>query len=148
VAAAAVGANREPCIRAFSAACREQLSPSLKATYNYLFPIFVSPEIQAMNTDASRDKLITDVKTLMADADDIVKAMASATGEKATELGEKLRIKLRSAKEKMGDVQEVVADRAKAAARATDDFVHDNPWKAIGIAAGVGFLLGLLVNRK
>ena len=48
----------------------------------------------------------------------------------------------------MGDVQEVVADRAKAAARATDDFVHDNPWKAIGIAAGVGFLLGLLVNRK
>ena len=97
---------------------------------------------------ANRDKLLADVKTLMADADDIVKAMASATGEKATELGEKLRIKLRSAKEKMGDVQEVVADRAKAAARATDDFVHDNPWKAIGIAAGVGFLLGLLVNRK
>ena len=68
--------------------------------------------------------------------------------EKATELGEKLRVKLRSAREKMGDVQEIVADRAKAAARATDDFVHDNPWKAIGIAAGVGFLLGLLVNRK
>ena len=60
----------------------------------------------------------------------------------------RLRVKLRNAKEKMGDVQEVVADRAKAAARATDDFVHDNPWKAVGIAAGVGFLIGLLVNRK
>lgn len=101
-----------------------------------------------MTTDANRDKLITDVKTLMADADDIVKAMASATGEKATELGEKLRVKLRSAKEKMGDVQEVLAERAKAAARATDDFVHDNPWKSVGIAAAAGFLIGLLVNRK
>lgn len=101
-----------------------------------------------MTTDANRDKLITDVKTLMADADDIVKAMASATGEKASELGEKLRVKLRSAKEKMGDVQEVLAERAKAAARATDDFVHDNPWKSVGIAAAAGFLIGLLVNRK
>lgn len=101
-----------------------------------------------MTTDANRDKLITDVKTLMADADDIVKAMASATGEKATELGEKLRVKLRSAKEKMADVQEVLAERAKAAARATDDFVHDNPWKSVGIGAAVGFLIGLLVNRK
>lgn len=101
-----------------------------------------------MDTDASRDKLITDVKALMSDADDIVKAMASATGDKAVELGEKLRVKLRTAREKMGDVQDVVADRAKAAARATDDFVHDNPWKAVGIAAGVGFLIGLLVNRR
>ena len=101
-----------------------------------------------MTTDVSRDKLITDVKTLMSDADEIVKAMASATGEKAAELGDKLRVKLRSAKEKMGDVQEAVADKAKAAARATDDFVHDNPWKAVGIAAGAGFLIGLLVNRR
>ena len=101
-----------------------------------------------MNTEATRQKLLTDVKTLMSDADEIVKAMASATGEKATELGDKLRVKLRSAKEKMGDVQEVVADKAKAAARATDDFVHDNPWQAVGIAAAIGFLLGLLINRK
>ena len=101
-----------------------------------------------MTTDVSRDKLITDVKTLMSDADEIVKAMASATGEKASELGDKLRVKLRSAKEKMGDVQEAMADKAKAAARATDDFVHDNPWKAVGIAAGAGFLIGLLVNRR
>lgn len=101
-----------------------------------------------METDANRDKLISDVKTLVADADDLVKAMASATGEKAAEMGERLRVKLRSAKEKLGDVQEVVADRAKAAARATDDFVHDNPWKSVGIAAAAGFLIGLLVNRR
>lgn len=98
-------------------------------------------------TDASRDKLISDVKVLMADADDIVKAMASATGEKAVELADRLRINMRSAKDKMADVQVVVADKAKVAVRATDDYVHDNPWQAVGIAVGVGFVLGLLINR-
>jgi ElaB/YqjD/DUF883 family membrane-anchored ribosome-binding protein len=39
-------------------------------------------------------------------------------------------------------------DRAKAAARVTDDYVHDNPWRAIGAAAAAGFLIGLLVNRR
>ena len=39
-------------------------------------------------------------------------------------------------------------DRAKDAARATDDYVHDNPWQAIGVAAVVGFVAGLLMNRR
>ena len=99
-------------------------------------------------TDVTRDKLISDVKVLMADADDIVKAMASATGEKAVELADKLRINLRHAKEKMADMQVVVADKAKVAVRVTDDYVHDNPWQAVGIAAGVGLLLGLLIGRR
>ena len=98
--------------------------------------------------DASRDKLISDVKVLMADADDIVKAMASATGEKAVELADKLRINMRSAKEKLADIQVVVADKAKIAARVPDEYVHDNPWQAVGIAAGLGFVIGLLINRR
>ena len=99
-------------------------------------------------TDASRDKLISDVKVLMADADDIVKAMASATGEKAVELADKLRVNMRVAKEKMADVQVAVADKAKVAVRVTDDYVHDNPWQAVGIAASIGFVIGLLINRR
>ena len=99
-------------------------------------------------TDAARDRLISDVKVLMADADEIVKAMASATGEKAVELADKLRINMRNAKDKMADVQVVVADKAKVAARVTDDYVHDNPWQAVGIAAAVGLLLGLLIGRR
>ena len=99
-------------------------------------------------TDANRDKLLADVKILMADADDIVKAMASTTGEKAAELAEKLRGKLRAAKDKMGDAQVIIADKTKAAARATDDYVHDNPWQAVGVAAGIGFLLGLVISRR
>lgn len=99
-------------------------------------------------TDAARDRLISDVKVLMADADEIVKAMASATGEKAVELADRLRVNMRNAKDKMADVQVVVADKAKVAVRVTDDYVHDNPWQAVGIAAGVGLLLGLLIGRR
>lgn len=99
-------------------------------------------------TDAARDRLISDARVLMADADEIVKAMASATGEKAVELADKLRINMRNAKDKLADVQVAVADKAKVAARVTDDYVHDNPWQAVGIAAGVGLLLGLLIGRR
>lgn len=99
-------------------------------------------------TDTARDRLISDVKVLMADADEIVKAMASATGEKAVELADKLRINMRNAKDKMADAQIAVADKAKVAARVTDDYVHDNPWQAVGIAVGVGLLLGLLIGRR
>lgn len=101
-----------------------------------------------MTSEAERNELITDAKSLMNDADEIVKSMATASGEKLADLGEKLRIKLRGAKEKMADAQYMVADKAKAAARATDDYVHDNPWQSIGIAAGLAFVLGLLVNRR
>jgi len=101
-----------------------------------------------MTSESQRNDLITDAKTLMADADEIVKSMAGASGEKLADLGEKLRAKLRVAKEKIADAQYAVADKAKAAARATDDYVHDNPWQAVGAAAAVGFVLGLLVNRR
>jgi ElaB/YqjD/DUF883 family membrane-anchored ribosome-binding protein len=101
-----------------------------------------------MISEATRDRLMSDVKSLMSDADEIVKSMATATGEKAAELGEKLRVNLRNAREKMGDMQVAVTDQAKAAARATDDFVHERPWTAVGIGVGVGILLGLLINRR
>ena len=108
-----------------------------------------SPFIESpIMTDAARDRLISDVKVLMSDADEIVKAMASATGEKAVELADKLRINMRNAKDKMADMQVIVTDKAKVAARVTDDYVHDNPWQAVGIAAGVGLLLGLLIGRR
>lgn len=107
------------------------------------------PSIESpIMTDVARDRLIADVKVLMADADEIVKAMASATGEKAVELADRLRVNMRNAKDKMADVQVVVADKAKVAARVTDDYVHDNPWQAVGIAVGVGLLLGLLIGRR
>jgi ElaB/YqjD/DUF883 family membrane-anchored ribosome-binding protein len=53
-----------------------------------------------------------------------------------------------AAKLKLQDLQDDAVDRAKAAVRVTDDYVRDNPWQAIGAAAAVGFLVGVLVSRR
>jgi ElaB/YqjD/DUF883 family membrane-anchored ribosome-binding protein len=101
-----------------------------------------------MDNSVSKEKLISDVKVVLADAEDLLKAAASSTGEKAAELRERAAVALKRAKERVQDIQDVVVEKSKVVARATDDYVHDHPWKAVGIAAGVGFLIGLLVNRK
>lgn len=97
---------------------------------------------------AGKEKLITDVKVVLNDAEDLLKQAAATTGDRATELREKAMASLKRAKEGMYDLQDSVLERSKAAARATDDFVHESPWRAIGIAAAVGFLAGLLVNSR
>ena len=91
---------------------------------------------------------MSDIRNVLADAEDLLKQAASATGERASELRETAMGRLRQAKEKAADVQVVVVEKGKKAVRATDDYVHERPWTAIGIAAGVGVLVGLLINRK
>jgi ElaB/YqjD/DUF883 family membrane-anchored ribosome-binding protein len=91
-------------------------------------------------TARKQEKLMSDVKTVLSDAEELLKQAASTTGEKAAELRERGMGLLKQAKEKAQDLQD--------AARATDDYVHDHPWKAVGVAAGVGLLIGLLLNRK
>ena len=54
----------------------------------------------------------------------------------------------RSAKLRIADAEAALVDKTKAAARATDDYVNDNPWQAVGIAAGIGFLLGVIIGRR
>ena len=97
---------------------------------------------------AGKEKLISDVKVVLNDAEDLLKQAASSTGDRAVELRERALTSLKRAREKLLDVQDSMLERSKAAARATDDFVHDNPWRAIGVAAAVGFLAGLLGNSR
>ncbi len=96
----------------------------------------------------SRDKLITDFKTVVADAEDLLKATASAAGEQATVARSRVRESLAEAKVKLAAAEEVALVRAKVAAKATDEFVHDHPWKAIGLAASLGLIFGLLIARR
>jgi ElaB/YqjD/DUF883 family membrane-anchored ribosome-binding protein len=55
---------------------------------------------------------------------------------------------LRAARVKVAEAQEIVTDRAKAAAQATDDYVHAHPWKAVGFAAAIGVIVGMLIARR
>jgi len=98
--------------------------------------------------DAVKETLIDNVKTSLNDAEDLLREAASTTGDKAAELRERALATLKRTRETLYDVQDAVLERSRKAARATDDYVHDNPWQAIGIAGGVGVLIGLLISRR
>ncbi|MFC4278684.1 MULTISPECIES: DUF883 family protein [Alcaligenaceae] len=98
--------------------------------------------------EAVKETLIDNVKSSLNDAEDLLREAASTTGDKAAELRERALATLKRTRETLYDVQDAVLERGRKAARATDDYVHDNPWQAIGIAGGVGLLLGLLISRR
>ncbi len=99
-------------------------------------------------TNASKDKLVSDLKVVISDTEELLRATTGVAGEKMGELRERLGVRLRDAKERVIDLEHAVIDKTKAAARATDDFVHDEPWKAVGVAAVVGLALGVLIGRR
>jgi len=98
--------------------------------------------------ERSRDALVKDFSDVLAEAETLLKQAAKESGEKATDLRTQVEAKLRAAKLRLMDLQDDAIDTARAAARVTDDYVRDNPWQAIGVAAGIGFLVGLVISRR
>lgn len=98
--------------------------------------------------DVAKEKLIDSVKTSLNDAESLLREAASSTGDKATELRERAMTSLKRTREALYEAQDAVFERGRKAARATDDYVHDNPWQAIGIAGVTGLLLGLQISRR
>ena len=90
----------------------------------------------------------TDMKALVKDAQELFREAASATGERADELRSRGLQMLDSAVVKAQEVQTAAIETGKEIAEKTDDYVHENPWRAVAISAGVGLLIGLLVSRK
>lgn len=99
-------------------------------------------------SEVSKDKLVADMKVVIADAEELLKATASAAGDRVSAARTRMEDSLRTARVKLAEAQEVVVDKAKAAARATDDYVHANPWRSVGIAAGAGLVIGMLISRR
>lgn len=104
--------------------------------------------MEQLSDDVTKEQLIADFKVVMADAEALLKATANQGGEKLAEVRAKAEESLRVAKEKMAEAQTALLVKTKAAAKATDAYVHENPWKAVGIAAGVGLVIGLLIGRR
>lgn len=98
--------------------------------------------------EVTKEQLIDDFKVVVADAEALLKATASQGGEKMAEVRAKAEESLRVAKVKMSEAQAALLVKTKEAARATDVYVHENPWRAIGAAAGVGLVIGLLIGRR
>ncbi len=89
-----------------------------------------------------------DMKSLVRDAQELFHEAASATGEKADTLRSKGLALLDTALAKAQDVQAVAIDTGKELASTADDYVQENPWRAVAISAGLGLLIGLVIGRK
>lgn len=98
-------------------------------------------------TEEARDRLVDDFKRVIHDAEVLIKATADQTGDSVQAARARAEETLREARAKLDELQDNLLDRTKAAYRATDEIIHDNPWQAIGVAAAVGFLLGMLTGR-
>ena len=98
--------------------------------------------------EVTKEQLINDLKVVVADAEALLKATASQSGEKIAELRAKAEESLRVGKIRMAEAQEALLERTREAADAADVYVHDHPWRAVGIAAGVGLVVGLLIGRR
>ena len=96
----------------------------------------------------NKDKIVSDLKSGVDDAEGFLRAAAASTGEKAAELRERATVALKRASESLSDLQATVVEKGRDAAILTDDYVHENPWQAIGIGAAIGFLIGVVVARR
>lgn len=100
------------------------------------------------NSLVTKDKLVSDLKLVVADAEELLRLTANQAGDRAAELRSRVQDHLVSAKQKLADADLALRDKAKDVARATDDYVRDNPWRAVGIAGGIGLVVGMLISRR
>lgn len=98
-------------------------------------------------SDISKEKLMQDLQLVVSDAEELLRATAGQAGEKVNAARERIQDSLEAAKARLGVAQEAMIEKTREAARATDEYVHDNPWRAVGIAAGVGLVVGMLISR-
>ena len=96
----------------------------------------------------TREKLVADMRTVLADTEQLLKDVAGESGEKLVALRPRIEENLRNARARLEEFEQVAADRARAAAQATDAYVHDHPWKVAGFTALLGVAVGLLIGRR
>jgi ElaB/YqjD/DUF883 family membrane-anchored ribosome-binding protein len=97
---------------------------------------------------SSKERLVGDLKNLVADAEELLKATASQAGDKIGVARQKIEQSLIEGKKALADAEKTLVKKSKEAADVADDYVRENPWGAVGIAAGVGLILGLLIRGK
>jgi ElaB/YqjD/DUF883 family membrane-anchored ribosome-binding protein len=97
-----------------------------------------------MNESALMDEL----RLLISEAEKLIKITAKDGGEIASQVRSKAESAVSSAKHKLEEVENTLVSKGKEASQRTNEYVHENPWKAVGIAAGIGLIVGLLIGRR
>jgi ElaB/YqjD/DUF883 family membrane-anchored ribosome-binding protein len=97
---------------------------------------------------SAKERVIKDFRAVVTDTEELLKATANQTGDRITAARARMEESLAATKKQLAELEENMLEKAKAAAQATDQLVHENPWKSVGIAAAVGLLLGMLIHRR
>jgi ElaB/YqjD/DUF883 family membrane-anchored ribosome-binding protein len=96
----------------------------------------------------ARDQLVTDMKAVITDAEELLRATTGATGERISAARARAEETLRNARQKIASLDDVVMNQAKEAAKQADSYVRENPWGAVGIAAVAGLVVGVMISRR
>jgi len=99
-------------------------------------------------TKTAQEILMADFQALVSDTERLLEHTATLAGDQADELRSQIHDSLVRARETLQLTEDSLRERGKAAVAATEDYVQANPWQSVGIAAGVGFLIGLLASRR
>lgn len=96
----------------------------------------------------SKERLVSDLKTLVSDAEELFKATATQAGERIAVARQKIEQSLIEGKKALADAETNLLKRSKECAEIADDYVRENPWGAVGIAAAIGLAVGLLIRGR
>ena len=94
------------------------------------------------------EKLMDELRIMVEDAEDLLVSTANQTGEGAANARARIQKSLQVVKGRLSAAETALIERTRLVAKATDQYVQDNPWKAIGISACAGVIVGMLVARR
>ena len=101
-----------------------------------------------MAEQLSASQLIDDLTAVIRDAESLLRATAAQTGDRVEEIRARAEESVRQAKARLEGIEEQALERARELAGDADQYVRGNPWQAVGIAAGIGLVLGLILSRR
>lgn len=95
-----------------------------------------------------KDKLVDDIKSVVDDAEQLLRKARTSSAEGYSAVRVELEDRLANSIVRLQEVQQELKSRARQAAKATDAYVHDNPWKSMACVAVAGLIAGLLITRR
>lgn len=110
-----------------------------------------SASVEPFSSHASpfnRDKLVADFKQVMASAEELLNATADESGDAIAHVRSRAESTLREARRKLAELEHEVADETRRMVANGEQQIKAHPWTAVGVGAGVGLLLGLLIARR
>jgi ElaB/YqjD/DUF883 family membrane-anchored ribosome-binding protein len=100
------------------------------------------------NIRDAKDQLVQDVRAVISEAEQLMRSATSDGSERARRVRDDLEARLHGLRGQLRNIEASTVARARAVAATTDTYVHESPWQAIAVAAGVGAIIGLLASRS